>query len=80
MRASDESLFCEIILDVEQLEQKSEFKYLGCTWDEKGMDDVECSCKVVDGRKVFSAIKSLVDAKRLSLGCPKVLHEDNYRC
>src|SRR5678815_307076 len=43
--------------------------------DEKGMDDAECSRKVVNGRNVAGAIKSLVDIKGLSLECARVLHE-----
>src|SRR5678816_3773424 len=43
--------------------------------DEKGMNDAECSRKVVNGRKVTGAIKSLVDVKGLSLECAMVLHE-----
>src|SRR5678815_2783866 len=38
-------------------------------------DDAECSRKVVNGRKVDGAIKSLVDVKGLSLECTRVLHE-----
>src|SRR5678815_5559529 len=52
-----------------------EFKYLGYILDEKGKDDAECSRKVVNGRKVAGAIKSLVDVRRLSLECARVLHE-----
>src|SRR5678815_5288590 len=44
--------------------------------DEKGTDDAECSGKVVNCRKVAGAIKSLVDVKRLSLECARVLRED----
>src|SRR5678815_5117333 len=43
--------------------------------DEKGTDDAECSRKVLNGRKVAGAIKSLVDVKGLSLECARVLHE-----
>src|SRR5678815_297379 len=63
------------MLDGEQLEQVSEFKYLGYVLDEKGTDDAECSRKVVNGRKVAGAIKSLVDVKGLSLECARALHE-----
>src|SRR5678815_550918 len=51
------------MLDGEQLEQVSEFKYLGYVLDEKGTDDAECSRKGVNGRKVAGAIKSLVNVK-----------------
>src|SRR5678815_4220734 len=43
--------------------------------DEKGTDDAECSKKVVNFRKVAGAIKPLVDVKRLSLECARVLCE-----
>src|SRR5678816_879745 len=43
--------------------------------DEKGTDDAEGSRKVVNGRKVAGAIKSLVNVKGLSLECATVLHE-----
>ena len=43
--------------------------------DEKGMEDAECNRKVVNGRKVAGAIKSLLDVKRLSLECARVLRE-----
>jgi hypothetical protein len=66
---------CQILLDGEQLEQVSEFKYLGYMLNEKGTDDAECCRKVSYGRKVAGAIKSLVNAKSLSLECTRVLHE-----
>src|SRR5678815_3157944 len=75
MVVSEDSPQCEVMLDGEQLEQVSEFKYLGYMLDEKGKDDAECSRKVVNGRKVAGAIKSLVNAKGLSLECARVLHE-----
>ena len=51
---------CRILLDGEQLEQVSEFKYLGYMLDERGTDDAECNKKVVSGRKVSGAIKALM--------------------
>src|SRR5678816_433561 len=75
MVVSEDSSQCEVMLDGEQLEQVSEFKYLGYVLDEKGTDDVECSRKVVNGRKVAGAIKSLVNVKGLSLECARVSHE-----
>src|SRR5678815_1004425 len=75
MVVSEDSPQCEVMLDSEQLEQVSEFKYLGYMLDEKGTDDAECSRKVVNGRKVAGAIKSLVNVKGLSLECARVLHE-----
>src|SRR5678816_3292259 len=50
MVVSEDSPQCEVTLDGEQLEQVSEFKYLGYVLDEKGTDDAECSRKVVNGR------------------------------
>src|SRR5678815_3213676 len=41
MVVSEDSPRCEVILDGEQLEQVSEFKYLGYMLDEKGTDDAE---------------------------------------
>src|SRR5678815_232284 len=75
MVVSEDSPRCEVMLDSEQLEQVSEFKYLGYMLDEKGTDDEEGSRKVVNDRKVDGAIKSLVDVKGLSLECTRVLHE-----
>ena len=63
------------MLDGEQLEQVSEFKYVEYMLVEKGTDDADCSRKVVNGRKMAGAIKSLVDAKGISLECARVLHD-----
>ena len=38
----EEGLECKIPMDVAQLEQVSEFKYLGCVSDESGTDEDEC--------------------------------------
>ena len=75
MVVSRENVQCRIMLDDEQLEQVSEFKYLGYVLDDRGTDDAECSRKVSSGRRVAGAIKSLMNAKGLSLECAKVLHE-----
>src|SRR5678815_5285247 len=75
MVVSEGSPQCEVMLNGEQLEQVSEFKYLGYVLDEKGTDDAECCRKVVNGRKVAGEIKSLVNVKGLSLECARVLHE-----
>ena len=53
----------------------SEFKYLGCVLDETGKDGAECGRKVVGGRRVASAIRSLVNARDLQLECARILHE-----
>src|SRR5678816_842231 len=75
MVLSEDSSLCKVMLDGEQLEQMSEFKYLGYMVDEKGPNDAECSMKVVNGRKMAGAIKSLVDVKGISLECARVLHD-----
>jgi hypothetical protein len=75
MVMNEERTRCQILLGDEQLEQVSEFKYLGYMLDEKGLDDVECGRKVSNGRKVSGAIKLMVNVKGLSLKCAKVLHE-----
>ena len=43
----------------------SEFKYLGCVLDESGTDEAECRRKVVNGRRVAVAKRSLVNARIL---------------
>src|SRR5678816_4329836 len=43
MVVSEDSPRCVVMLDTVQLEQVSEFKYLGYMLDEKGTDDAECS-------------------------------------
>ena len=48
---------------------------MGCVLDESGTDEAECSRKVVSGRRVASAIRSLVNARSLRLECVRILHE-----
>ena len=43
--------------------------------DEKRTDDAECSRKVLSGKKVAGAIKTLVNERGLSLNCARILHE-----
>ena len=43
--------------------------------NKSGTDGAECRRKVVSGRKVASAIGSLVNATSLQLDCAMVLHE-----
>ena len=71
-----ENIQCRIMLDDEFLEQVSEFKYLGYMLDERGTDDAECRRKMSNERRVAGAIKSLVNAKGLSIECNRVLHEN----
>ena len=47
-------------------------------WDvlnESGTDDAECRKKVVSGRNVANAIRSLVNTRGLQLERARVLHE-----
>src|SRR5678815_5560557 len=74
MVVSEDGPRCEVTLGGEQLEQVPEFTHLGYMLDEKGTDDAECSRKVVNGRKVTGANKSLVNVKGLNLECARVLH------
>ena len=62
-------------VDGAQLEQVSEFKYLGCVLDESGKEEAECHMKVASERKVAGAIRSLVNPKSLQLEFVRVLHE-----
>ena len=71
----EEELECEVHVDGIRLEHVSEFKYLGCTLDESGTDEAECSMKVASGGRVASAIRSLVNARDLQLECARVLNE-----
>ena len=43
--------------------------------DESGTDGTECSRKVASGRRIASAIRSLVNARDLQLECARVLYE-----
>ena len=47
------------------------YKYL----DKSGTDGAECSRKVVSGRRVAGAIRSLVNATDLQFECCRVLYE-----
>ena len=46
-----------------------------CVLDESGTDEVECSRKVLSGRRAAAAIRSLANARSLQLKCARVLHE-----
>ena len=48
---------------------------MGCVLDKAGRNGAECSRKVVIGRKVAGANRSLVNARDLKLECARVLHE-----
>ena len=65
---------CEVHIDVLRLEQVLEFKYLGCVLDESSADEAEFRRKVVRGRRVTGATRSLVNARGLQLEFARVLH------
>ena len=54
-------------MDGVQLEQVSDFEYLGCLLDEL-VADVKCHRKVVNGRKFANTISFLVHARVLHEG------------
>ena len=68
----EEGLECEIRVDGIRLKQVSEFKYLGCVFDESR---AECSRKVGSGRGGVGAIRYLVNARDWQIECGRVLHE-----
>ena len=63
----EEELECEVHVGGIHLEHDSEFKYLECVLDELGTNRAECSRKVVSGKGVAGAIRSLVNARDLKL-------------
>ena len=65
----------ETCVDEARLEQVAKFIYLGCVLNESGTDNVKCCSKVVSGRKVACAIRSLINARSLQLEYAHVLHE-----
>ena len=48
---------------------------MGCVLDPLDTDGAECNRKVVSGRRVAGAIRSLVNARDLQLECARVFHE-----
>ena len=75
MLGGKEVLKRKVCVDRMQLEHVSVFKYLGCVLDESGTDEAECCRKVVmNGRRVASALMSLVNAKGLQLEYATILH------
>ena len=71
----EERLECQVHINGVCLEHVSEFKYLGCVLDKLRIDMAECSRKVVSGRRVAGAIRSLVNVRDLQIECAIVLHE-----
>ena len=63
----EEGLECEVHEDGIRLEHVSEFKYLGCVLDESDTDGAEFNRKVVSGRRVTGATRSLVNARGLQV-------------
>ena len=63
----EERLECEAHIVQTCSQHISEFKYLGYVLDESGTDRAECSRKMVSGRRVAGAIRSLVNASDLQL-------------
>ena len=61
----EEGLECEVCVDGICLEHVSKFKYLECVLNKSSTDEAECNKKVVSGRRVAGAIRSLVDARSL---------------
>ena len=55
------------------MEYISEFKYLRCVLDESGADETKCYEKMMSRRKVFRAIRSLINARDLQLEYVRVL-------
>ena len=71
----EEGMECWVHVGGNRLEHFSEFKYLECVLDESGTNGAECSRKVAIGRRVKSAIRSLVNVMNLQTECTRVLHE-----
>ena len=66
----EEGLEYEIHVDGICLENISEI-----ILDESVTDGVKCSRKVVSGKRMAGAIRSLVNARELQLECARLLHE-----
>ena len=75
----EEGLECEVHVDGVRLDHASEFKYLRCVLDKSGTDGVECSRKVVSRRRVAGVIRSLVNARDLSLSLLET-HMRHFLC
>ena len=71
----EEELEGDVHVEGIRLGHVSEFKYLGCVLEESGTDGAECSRKVVSGRKVAVATRTLVNTMDLQYEFVRVLHE-----
>ena len=67
MVLNGEALECEVHVDGSRLEHIAKFKYLGYVLDESGTNGAECKRKVVSGRRIAGAIRSLVNETLLLL-------------
>ena len=65
----EEGLECKVHADGIRLEHVSEFKYLGCVLKESDKNGADYCRKVASGRRVASAIRSLVNARDLQVEC-----------
>ena len=70
-----EGLESEVHVDGTHLDHVSEFRYLRCVLEKSGTDGADCSRNVASGRRVASAIRSLINARDLQLQCARVLGE-----
>ena len=71
----EEGVEYEVCVNLMRFEHLLEYKYFGCVLNESGINEVECSRKVVSGTRVVGAIRSLVNASGLQIECARVLHE-----
>ena len=71
----EDGAICNIEMGGVCLEQVQNFKYLGSVLNEKGNDEADCDNKVLHGRKMAGAIRSLVNVKGMSVECARILHE-----
>ena len=62
---------CRVFVDWTRLEHISEFKFLGCVFDESNTDGAECGREVASKRKVAATgtIRSLLNDRSLQLEC-----------
>ena len=67
----DKGVECEVCIDFMRFEHLLEYKYFACVLKESGINEVECSRKVVGGRRAVGAIRSLVNASGLQLECTR---------
>ena len=51
---------------------------MGCILYESGTHEAECHRKLISGRKVAGAIRSLIDARNLRFEYARVLHESLF--